>query len=50
MISSGRFVTGDKAAITDGQAKVIFDYPSDFADWLERHPGEDLRNWQWVRP
>lgn len=50
MISTGRFITDAKAAITDGKQQVTFDYPSDFADWLENHPGEDLRQWQWVRP
>jgi hypothetical protein len=52
MISTERFATGDKAAITDGTTKVTFDYPSDFADWLAGHPEEDqhLRRWQWVIP
>jgi hypothetical protein len=50
MISTGRYVTGEKAAITDGKQQVVFDYPSDFADWLEQHPDADLRTWQWCRP
>lgn len=50
MITTGRFTTDVKAAITDGKMQVTFDYPSDFADWLEAHPGEDLRKWQWVTP
>jgi hypothetical protein len=45
-----RFVTGDKAAITDGGRKITFDTPSDFADWLAEYPGTDMSRWQWVRP
>ena len=50
MITTDRFRTDVKAAITDGKVQVTFDYPSDFADWLEAHAGEDLRRWQWVTP
>jgi hypothetical protein len=50
MISSERFETGARAAITDGKTKVTFEYPSDFVDWLNRVPDLDLRKWQWVQP
>lgn len=50
MISTDRYVTGERAAITDGKTKVTFDYPSDFADWVDQHLEEDLRHWQWVAP
>lgn len=44
------FRTGEKAAITDGKVKVTFDYPADFADWLELNDPVDLGRWQWVKP
>ena len=50
MITTGKFTTDVKAAITDGKIAVTFDYPSDFADWLAAHPDADLRRWQWVTP
>jgi hypothetical protein len=45
-----KFVTGDKAAVTNGELKVTFETPGDFADWLEDHYGENLADWQWCRP
>jgi hypothetical protein len=50
MISTDRFTTGVKAAITNGRVTVTFGYPSDFADWLEKNPDENLALWQWVAP
>jgi hypothetical protein len=51
VISTERFRTGDKAAVTDGTVKVTFDTPSDFADWLARNAEAlDLRTLQWVCP
>jgi hypothetical protein len=48
-ITNEAFRTGERAAVTDGERKVTFDTPSDFADWLSRRSG-DLAEWQWVRP
>lgn len=45
-----QFITGDKAAVTDGDRKITFDTPADFADWLEAYPGTDLSRYQWVKP
>jgi hypothetical protein len=50
MISVGRFETGLQGAVTDGKAKVTFDTPSDFLDWLEERPDLDLAGWQWAAP
>jgi hypothetical protein len=50
MISTERFWTGDKAAVTDGKVKVTFDTPSDFADWVADFSAADLAKLQWVRP
>jgi hypothetical protein len=47
-VTNEQFRTGEKAAVTDGQRKVTFDTPADFADWLERFP--NLSEWQWCRP
>jgi len=50
-VSTERFWTGEKAAVTDGKVKVTFDTPSDFADWLALHAETlDLRALQWTRP
>lgn len=45
-----KFITGEKSAITNGTRKVTFDTPSDYADWLADHYGEDLARWQWCKP
>jgi len=46
-----RFISGEKAAVTNGTRKVTFDTPSDFADWLDRIGGVvNLSAWQWCRP
>jgi hypothetical protein len=45
-----RFMTGEKAAVTDGKFKVTFDTPSDFADWVADFPAADLAKLQWCRP
>lgn len=50
MITTGKFTTDVKGAITNGKLTVTFDYPSDFADWLEKYKDVDLRTWQWVTP
>jgi hypothetical protein len=50
-ITTDAFITGEKAAVTNGNLKVTFDTPSDFADWLVTHADTvDLRTLQWVRP
>lgn len=48
--STEAFITGDKAAITDGARKITFDTPADFADWLAEYAGTDLSLYQWVKP
>lgn len=49
--SDEKFLTGEKAAVTNGERKVTFDTPSDFADWLDRIGGAvNLSAWQWCRP
>jgi hypothetical protein len=39
-----------KVSITNGKKQVEFDTPSDFLDWLHRHPefGADHWNWHWT--
>jgi hypothetical protein len=49
-VSSERFLTGEKAAVTDGRVKVTFDTPSDLADWVADVPAADLAKLQWCKP
>jgi hypothetical protein len=49
MISTEKFFTGEKAAVTDGKFKVTFDTPSDFADWVADFSVADLAKLQWCR-
>lgn len=49
-VSSEKFWTGEKAAITDGRVKVTFDTPSDFADWVVSFSAADLAKLQWCKP
>jgi hypothetical protein len=39
---------GSPVTMTDGKAQVIFDTPSDFADWLAEHYGS-LERWHWCQ-
>lgn len=45
-----KFFTGEKAAVTNGEMKVTFDTPSDFADWVMSFTAADLAKLQWCRP
>jgi hypothetical protein len=49
MISHEKFRTDEKAAVTDGNEKLTFDTPSDFADWLDQL-GVNPAKWQWCQP
>lgn len=45
-----QFLTGEKAAITNGKLKITFDTPADLLDWVERYPEAGIHKWQWCRP